>query len=873
MKGHKKHMKKLVKSSLVIIASLGLFGCSNNSDKSNSAASTTPTSTTPTSTKPSDSSTKPSDTKPVTHTLTFVVEGTKKVGETLTVSNVNFDGAGLTPTELANVTVTVSDTTAFEINGRKLKCLKAGDYTVTVTYSGTTATEDVTVEEGITYSTVAEVRALAVNNEYKPVYVKGVITATSGTSAFLQDSTGGIFIYNFYFQDTDTACSNYVWQLGTTVEIHSYVTAYYGAPQLTYSYKDTTTNKYVDLDGRFANLSEDTMTAPDPIEIGETELKALTVADTGKMYKFVATYQSGEIETTKKSTLNFKVGDTSVKFATDGSSSKAFDKKISDIKSQFEALGLEAGDEVEITAPLYSYSTSANTFSYFGFGSSITKHFEKDTLYTKYSGELKVGQKLTFSSSYNGNAVEATYAATKGADLVTISGNEVTLNAVGDVTITATYMDGETEKTDTVDFTIASADPVAINTIVAGSSYFVKGLVTGVSNKGFVVTDATGSIYVHVNDAPTVVVGDVVTVDGEVSNSYHGMVQFSTPEVTKLTETTTVTDPEAIELTTTIADGFVRTTNTVTDVKKYKWTSTVTKDGTFDLLNLDGSNTKIEPSYYKGTLTAGNTYEFEGFFISYDTTYKYASMLLTKVTEKAPTEVSVSLDKTAESIEVGGTVTLTADVKLPENVTDKSVTWASSDTAVATVADGVVTGVAVGTTEITATSVADTTKSAKCTITVTEKVEGTVITVDFDADFNKDFTTIEKTKVVKTTQDVTFTIDKAKSTTDIAINTPTDETESPTLKYINPLRVYKSSTLTLSSTKYNFVKIEFTCTASGTAKYGPGCFTADSNYTYEDKVGTWANASGASSVTFTASTNQVQIKSVKLTVLESAVSD
>jgi hypothetical protein len=49
---------------------------------------------------------------------------------------------------------------------------------------------------------------------------------------------------------------------------------------------------------------------------------------------------------------------------------------------------------------------------------------------------------------------------------------------------------------------------------------------------------------------------------------------------------------------------------------------------------------------------------------------------------------------------------------------DQSVTWASDNTAVATVANGVVTAVAAGTANITVTSVANTAKTATCVITV-----------------------------------------------------------------------------------------------------------------------------------------------------------
>lgn len=77
---------------------------------------------------------------------------------------------------------------------------------------------------------------------------------------------------------------------------------------------------------------------------------------------------------------------------------------------------------------------------------------------------------------------------------------------------------------------------------------------------------------------------------------------------------------------------------------------------------------------------------------------------------------SVELDKDAAEVSVGSTVTLTANV-LPTNATNKNVTWSTSDINVATVAEGVVTGVAEGSATITVTT-ADGNKTATCVITV-----------------------------------------------------------------------------------------------------------------------------------------------------------
>ncbi len=64
---------------------------------------------------------------------------------------------------------------------------------------------------------------------------------------------------------------------------------------------------------------------------------------------------------------------------------------------------------------------------------------------------------------------------------------------------------------------------------------------------------------------------------------------------------------------------------------------------------------------------------------------------------------TVSLDKNHMTILVGNSSSLTVTV-LPDDATDKSVTWRSNDTYVATVENGVVKGIGVGSTTITATA-------------------------------------------------------------------------------------------------------------------------------------------------------------------------
>lgn len=83
-------------------------------------------------------------------------------------------------------------------------------------------------------------------------------------------------------------------------------------------------------------------------------------------------------------------------------------------------------------------------------------------------------------------------------------------------------------------------------------------------------------------------------------------------------------------------------------------------------------------------------------------------------------------------------------------------------------------------------------------------------------------------------------------------------------------RMYKGSTVTISSTAGAITQIVFECTAEGDAQYGPGCFTATpATYTVSGKYGTWAGA--AESVVFSAASNQVRATKITVTVSASGL--
>ena len=101
------------------------------------------------------------------------------------------------------------------------------------------------------------------------------------------------------------------------------------------------------------------------------------------------------------------------------------------------------------------------------------------------------------------------------------------------------------------------------------------------------------------------------------------------------------------------------------------------------------------------------------------------------VSKKAVT--GVTLTPTELSLKEGATGNLTAVVS-PSDATYTGVNWSSSDTSVATVANGVVTAKKAGSATITVTTV-DENKSATCDVTVTAKASGSSDIIDKDATY------------------------------------------------------------------------------------------------------------------------------------------
>ena len=152
----------------------------------------------------------------------------------------------------------------------------------------------------------------------------------------------------------------------------------------------------------------------------------------------------------------------------------------------------------------------------------------------------------------------------------------------------------------------------------------------------------------------------------------------------------------------------------------FKLTATVLPVNTTDSKDISWSsnNEAVATVSEDGTVTAKSV--GTAVITATSTNGKTASCTVT-VEKKLIPITEVSLSESAVGIIEGNTHKLTATV-LPENTTDsKSVSWSSSNEAVATVSeDGTITAKSVGTAVITATS--ENGKTASCAITVEKKL-------------------------------------------------------------------------------------------------------------------------------------------------------
>ena len=222
-------------------------------------------------------------------------------------------------------------------------------------------------------------------------------------------------------------------------------------------------------------------------------------------------------------------------------------------------------------------------------------------------------------------------------------------------------------------------------------------LVTGVTLKSYVITDATGSILVFANADPKVKVGDKISVTGT-TGKHNGLMQITTPTATVVSSGNAVSYPAPLELT----EAKMKE-DAPTAVTYVSFTGTVKKSGNFYNIFVGSYTAKdLSCSYYTGNMEGfvGSDIKVEGWYVGGNPHYQVVATKVEEVVSDTPkfsvstetltakaADKSVSFDVrgnvkwtvasdnaaykvSPESGDGNGTVT----VSFAENTTDKDVT-------------------------------------------------------------------------------------------------------------------------------------------------------------------------------------------------------
>lgn len=840
-------MKKMKKSkslfaAILAVLSIGLVSCGNENNPSQ--PSNNPTT-------PSNNSQTPS----VKNSYTFDVNGELKEGMTVTLI---FKNNGSAIVEQASVVYSVDDASKATVSGNKITFTGNGTVKITATYKGETIEKTVEVTEGEHIYTIAEAKA-ASSNANKLIKMRGKVTASLGTSAYISDSTGGAYIYNWSFNNADTAITNKSFTVGQTVDITAFIVHSNkkdkNGNQIERGLQISNYNSGSRVNGTSAIVSTTEVEAMEPIELDEAGFKALTYDKVGNLYTFEAEYVSGKPSKGTGVDVKFKLGNTDITLRTD-----KFDPAApSDT--------LVTGKKYKITAPL-SWFNGAQ-FAYASSGVSIVEADAKP-LEVSYTGNAYVGKEVTLVTTANGVKVTegVTYTIEEGSDLASLENDVLTITGEGTIKVKATYVkDGKTLTAEvTINATALALSKLSeLKSMTSGkvkSRGYVMGH-TGTPRSDYGLYDkvfvADGEDYfilykVQPKQLTGIKVGDLIEFTGDISHYANGSVttyETKNNVITKLTEAdSSIVKPTATELTSTSAAFAFGQANIS---KAYKINQGVVVSNTED----SSGNMTVK-------FTLGSN-EYDLFMDSRD--YDITKDPFTKLTVGAvfnanvfaaasnffcPSNIEITsqqevltLDKEEGTINIHGN-----DKTLQLNATyggtnTAPIVWSSSVESVATVnQNGLVTGVAVGETIITA-------KKSE-----TLKVQAKITVVD-----------VNITKVTISASDLT------EMGTAGAVNQEVKGIKfeiSNGIVNVANIRVYQGQTLKLTSNIGLMTKVVFTCTASGDAKYGPGCFTG-TNYTAgEEETGTWELAAGASSLTLTAFKKQVRITQMEISYIPSA---
>lgn len=842
-------MKKMKKSkslfaAILAVLSIGLVSCGNENNPSQ--PSNNPTT-------PSNNSQTPS----IKNSYTFDVNGELKEGMTVTLI---FKNNGSAIVEQASVVYSVDDASKATVSGNKITFTGNGSVKITATYKGETIEKTVEVAEGEHIYTIAEAKA-AKSDMNNLIKMRGKVTASLGKSAYISDSTGGAYIYNWSFNDADTAITNKSFTVGQTVDITAFIVHSTNGGERGLQISNWNSGSRVN--GTSAIVSTTEVEAMKPIELDEAGYKALTYDKVGNLYTFEAEYVSGNPKE-KGVNVKFKLGNTDIVLRTD----KYDPASPSDT--------LVAGKKYKITAPL-SWFNGAQ-FAYASSGVSIVEA-DSEPLEVSYTGDAYVGEFVNLVTTASGVKVTegVTYTIEEGSNLASLANGVLTITGEGTIKVKATYVkDGKTLTAEvTINATVLTLSKLSeLKSMTEGKKVKSRGYVmgytetprskSGLYDKVFIADGEDYYILYKVlpEQLTGINVGDLIEFTGYINNFKQSDVttyETTSNVITKLTEAdSSIVKPTATELTSSSAAFAFGQTNIS---KAYKINQGVvisnTKDSKGNMiveftLGLNEYELFINSSDYDITKDSF-TKLIPGAVFNADVFAAATNFFCPSNIEITGQQEVLTMDKEEGTINIhGNDKTLQLKATYAGGSNTDPIVWSSSAESVATVdQNGLVNGVAVGETIITAKKSETLKVQAKITVVDKNVTTVTIKTTDFD------LTGVQKSSVDKTIKGLNFKISGPNNQGICNFKS-------------NYFGIYKGNKIEISSNLGLINKVIFTCNANGTAKGGPKNFTG-TNYTAgEEETGTWELAAGASSLTLTASEAQVQITQMEISYIPSA---
>lgn len=185
-------------------------------------------------------------------------------------------------------------------------------------------------------------------------------------------------------------------------------------------------------------------------------------------------------------------------------------------------------------------------------------------------------------------------------------------------------------------------------------------LVTGVTLKSYVITDATGSILVFANADPKVKVGDKINVTGT-TGKHNGLMQITTPTATVVSSGNAVSYPAPLELT----EAKMKE-DAPTAVTYVSFTGTVKKSGNFYNIFVGSYTAKdLSCSYYTGNMEGfvGSDIKVEGWYVGGNPHYQVVATKVEEVASDTP-KFSVSTETlTAKAADKSASFDVKGNVK------------------------------------------------------------------------------------------------------------------------------------------------------------------------------------------------------------------